>query len=300
MYIRFNSNVFLLRYENSSGFGAPLMVYLHLIGQETIRPSAFKGRETVFMLGLCALLSGLESSPWTYGVASIIAAAGLLARKIYFDLQRRTASHPMALNGQGEQYPPFRFRRVLLTMLLSLLLVFAPVVVPIWFSTFSSTALPAPLNPGSPFLEILVLSYPRPNVVASSAIIEQTLTSYLPFLSPAVTLSVFTHTSSHTAFTQAKESYANTNITFYMDTDTHAEFDNGQYLHLAEAFRWESERNLKSQAEWLMLVEDDFPVCNGEVGWDAISRVMNILESSRAPGERIPDRRAGFVATGGR
>ncbi|KAJ7590941.1 hypothetical protein C8J56DRAFT_934270 [Mycena floridula] len=67
--------------------------------------------------------------------------------------------------------------------------------------------------------------------------------------------------------------------------------------HYIQAFRWVSQK--RAPAEWILLVEDDFPLCHGKIGWDAVSRVMSILESSRIPGEDTPDKRAGFVGTGG-
>ncbi|PVF94312.1 hypothetical protein CPB86DRAFT_713416 [Serendipita vermifera] len=56
-----------------------------------------------------------------------------------------------------------------------------------------------------------------------------------------------------------------------------------------------------------MLIEDDFPLCGGDKGWEAIVQVMEILERGRIDDEKegkiekgkIPERRAGFVGTGG-
>lgn len=48
-----------------------------------------------------------------------------------------------------------------------------------------------------------------------------------------------------------------------------------------------------------MLVEDDFPICGGERGWDAVKKVMQILENTRSPGTKALNRQGGFVGTGG-
>ncbi|KAF8892064.1 hypothetical protein BD779DRAFT_1437159 [Infundibulicybe gibba] len=49
-----------------------------------------------------------------------------------------------------------------------------------------------------------------------------------------------------------------------------------------------------------MLVEDDFPFCMGEHGWDVVTRVMTILEDSRSEATHVPKKPGGFVGTGGR
>lgn len=84
-----------------------------------------------------------------------------------------------------------------------------------------------------------------------------------------------------------------------MDEDHHDDSADGQYLHMAEALRWEMEKPAAGRGEWVMLVEDDFPICYGERGWDVVRRIMKILEDSRATEKSLPRIRAGFVGTGG-
>jgi hypothetical protein len=181
-----------------------------------------------------------------------------------------------------------------------------------------TTSMPAaPFSP-SPLLEILVLSFPRPK---SSLIISTTITSYLPYVisnNHNVRLSLFTGAVDHIAFQQLQNEFRDKDITFYVDKDKHPEAVQGQHLHLAEAFRWVSEKGsadgaagASERAEWIMLIEDDFPLCGGDVGWEAIVKVMNILENGRPEEDagdgkggkrkgRIPKRRGAFIGTGGR
>ncbi|KAG5653413.1 hypothetical protein H0H81_000700 [Sphagnurus paluster] len=167
-----------------------------------------------------------------------------------------------------------------------------------WMATYEPTNMP-PWSSSSPLLEILILSFPRDNVSVSTDIITTTINSFIPHLSSTVVLSVFTHSTTHTAFENVRNRFSSTNVTFHVDYDTHPEFTSGQYLHIAEAFRWSMERPLNS-AEWVMLVEDDFPMCGGERGWDALRRVMQILERSRSQNKKPLYKQGGFVGTGGR
>ncbi|KAG9310843.1 hypothetical protein JVU11DRAFT_8697 [Chiua virens] len=85
---------------------------------------------------------------------------------------------------------------------------------------------------------------------------------------------------------------------FYADQDTHPDASQGQYLHLAEVFRWLVKRD-GARAEWVMLVEDDFPVC-GEWGWQGIVRVMHALKQGHdTPSPETTKVWGGFVGTGG-
>lgn len=180
-------------------------------------------------------------------------------------------------------------------------------------------------EPTRPLLEILILSYPRPpSTEVSERLLTATLDTFVPHTKKDwVGISVFTHSRDHAAMERVREAYSNENhldgldnprdsssnrknasevevdVTFYVDEDDHPDDDQGHYLHLSEAFRWishrsESHHGEKMGPEWIMLVEDDFPVCPGE--WGAIETVVNKLERSRRRGVV----RSGFVGTGGR
>jgi hypothetical protein len=183
-------------------------------------------------------------------------------------------------------------------------------------------------EPTRPLLEILILSYPRPpSTEVSERLLTATLDTFVPHTKKGwVGISVFTHSRDHAAMERVREAYSNKNhygldnpgdsssnrknasgvevegdmdLTFYVDEDDHPDDDQGHYLHLSEAFRWISHRSESHHgetigSEWIMLVEDDFPVCPG--GWGAIETVVNKLEKSRRRGVV----RSGFVGTGGR
>lgn len=108
-------------------------------------------------------------------------------------------------------------------------------------------------------------------------------------------------------------------VEFFMDRDRHEADKEGHYLHLAEAFRWILEKDQdysllrrvneergdavpsmkqRGAAEWIMLVEDDFPVC-GEAGWKVVETVLSVLEDTRVKSGG-KDVKSGFVGTGGR
>jgi len=139
-----------------------------------------------------------------------------------------------------------------------------------------------------------MLSFPRPVAIEDSInIINTTVQSFVPFLSPAVTLSLFTHAPDHEALRLVQQHTPQ--VSLQVDTDTHPDDMDGQYLHLAEAFRWILEDDTK-HGEWVMLVEDDFPICYESKGWDVITTVVAKLETNRLEGNI----RSGFVGTGGR
>jgi hypothetical protein len=152
----------------------------------------------------------------------------------------------------------------------------------------------------TPLLDILVLSYPRPYDTSSSdsdsSILNTTLTSFVGLTAiPGISVSVFTHADAdaHLAFAWAKTHFPE--VEFYADRDAHPDATAGQHLHVAEALRWAGARS--RQAEWVMLLEDDFPLC-GVRGRDALARVMVELERGRMP--EYLERRGAFVGTGGR
>ncbi|TFK39997.1 hypothetical protein BDQ12DRAFT_649688 [Crucibulum laeve] len=289
-------------YEVSAGFGPMLLAYCYLTGV----PDILKLLSTQldrrigilpFLVGLCLTLCLLDQEPWTYAVTAVFTGGVVLFYNIIFH-RSTSIRHPMVLD--GSQAPNHvRMGSLVSAVVLSVLSISASY----WLLSFRPDApvhMPyAPLPP-APLLDILVLTFPRRNITASSVAMITTIDSYLPHLTPEVTLSVFTHSASHRAFQNAKEHFSHTNITFYTDTDSHPEAEQGQYLHAAEAFRWETEKRVDQQAEWVMLIEDDFPICGpGEKGWGAVERVMQILEAGRPKGSNIPTRRGGFVGTGG-
>jgi len=117
---------------------------------------------------------------------------------------------------------------------------------------------------------------------------------------------VFTHAKVHEAMGRVEQEYemkGTPGVRFYADADDHDEDEWGHYLHLSEAFKWVGRGRPETAngggglkpAEWIMLVEDDFPVCPG--GWEVIETVMNRLETSRIRDDII---RSGFIGTGGR
>lgn len=290
-------------YETSDGFGPALLVYLYLVGTTEVLKALPKLRvqfhEVSVMVALCTVLCWLDAAPWTYGVATVCAVILTLCRGVLRVAAARGTVHPMKLDGRPREGSPLRTRSLLGAATLSLLVITIPRVLFSFSSTPAPTFMPASPSPSSPLLEILVLTHPRPNVTAATTILTTTLDSYLPFANPNVALSVFTHSATHPAFAHARDKFSQSSIQFYADTDSHPDATSGQYLHLAEAFRWITEKG-PYQAEWTMLVEDDFPVCEGERGWDAVKRVMTVLENGRAEKSKLPDRRGGFVGTGGR
>ncbi|KAG6837344.1 hypothetical protein H0H93_010946 [Arthromyces matolae] len=187
-------------------------------------------------------------------------------------------------------------KAIIASSLITLLTISIPYEIRYRMTTFVPTRMPSAHSPSSPLLEILILSFPRPNPDVATTIMATTINSFIPHLTSNVTLSVFTHSTSHTAFANVQRMFTSTNVTFYTDNDTHPDHWPGQYLHIAEAFRWAMQRS--NHAEWVMLVEDDFPMCAGDRGWDALKKVMQILESqiSARSGAHA---QGGFIGTGG-
>ncbi|KAG1829362.1 hypothetical protein EV424DRAFT_449518 [Suillus variegatus] len=276
-------------YETSSGIGPALTAYLIMHGAWPWTNSRLQKycSDTMKLLTIicsCLTLCWLDNAPWTYSMASI-------ASVVLWPLQATNTSspqyHPHHLMARDTR----RLRTVIQTAVLFLLLILlVHVILATMVLSKISLHMPTSTQGTRPFLEILILSYPRSNDAASTdSLLSQTISSYLPYIDSNTVLSVFTHSTAHASFTQAKEHYAQTPITFYTDTDIHIDSYSGQHLHVAEAFRWASEKG-PSQAEWVMLVEDDFPVC-GEWGWRGILSVMNELQRGGKYG--------GFVGTGG-
>lgn len=302
-------------YESSGGCGPSLVTYLLISG---VRPDLsmllrhLRGyrrevSESLVLLIICTLLAGLDHAPWTYGIAVALAILVITLRTLFVachSLETTTCSH---LSPDSRQEPPYqRLRADIQTALLLLVLVPIPSILFAFLTSPLSLQMPSSSKEGVPFLEILLLSYPRPNDTPSSSsdqptILSQTIASYLPHVSSSTALSVFTHVrpSTHPSFMDAQQRFQDTPVTFYADQDTHPDAYENQYLHLAEAFRWVLERATPSP-EWVMLVEDDFPIC-GEWGWQGVLRVMHELQQGHnTPSPETTKIWGGFVGTGGR
>lgn len=223
----------------------------------------------------------LECRPWTYGTALFSVLPIAVCQHLY----RRQSRLPVPVTEEETQniLGLHQFWISCLAVLIPWLILYH-IVPPVRISLPTST---------EPLLDILMLSFPRPVPIETSVnIINTTVQSFVPFLSPAITLSLFTHSSSHDALRIVHEHTPQ--VSFHLDMDTHPDDVDGHYLHLAEAFRWILEDHIK-QGEWVMLVEDDFPFCHGNKGWDVVATVVSTLEADRLEG-RI---RSGFIGTGG-
>jgi hypothetical protein len=273
-------------YESASGFGPVLAAYLVLQGPSVLRnaPSLvvkYASHRYAITL-LVGIMCWLECRPWTYGTAIFAALPISLVLRIFG--QRRGLPHP-TVEKQPEPGPALdRYFTSSLAVLVPWLVI---------YHMISPTRLPL-LSTEEPLLDILMLSFPRPVPIETSVnIIETTASSFVPYLSPAVTLSFFTHATDHEALRIVHDRIPQT--TLHVDTDSHPDDNNGHYLHLAEASRWIMEDKSK-RGEWVMLLEDDFPICHGDRGWAVITTVMAQLEKDRAEGNI----RSGFIGTGGR
>ncbi|KAJ7767643.1 hypothetical protein B0H16DRAFT_334518 [Mycena metata] len=269
-------------YETSSGLGPPLLALLVLTGMRSWPELSGRWSEVVEPLvlgGICALLTALDAAPWTYSTAMLLVLPIALIGRFISPSQLLPAP-------TTEQKPGPR--NVWACVLACLAVIIIPRLgpPPLYTGVF-------PSNSG-PLLHILVVSYPRPHDNPESPILNTTLMSFLPLTaSPGIAISVFTHAAAgaHPSFEWAKARFPA--VEFYADADHHPEASWGQHLHVAEALRWASSTR---QAEWVMLLEDDFPLCGPQARVD-LARVMQELEGGR----RLDylERRGGFVGTGG-
>jgi hypothetical protein len=272
-------------YESASGIGPILVIYLVLHGTTSIRSTPFVDQITSKQYAIPVLavaMCWLECRPWTYGTALLGALVVGIGRLLYRRQSRlpRPSIEKQTYTGLGLH----QFLPCCLAVLVPWLVIYH--LIPPTRIPLSSTQ--------EPLLDILLLSFPRPVPIETSVqIIETTVNSFIPYLSPAVTLSMFTHASDHQALKTVHDRTPHTSL--HVDLDTHPGDTDGHYLHLAEAFRWMMEDETKL-GEWVMLVEDDFPVCHGSRGWDVITTVVAELEKDRLGGNI----RSGFIGTGGR
>jgi hypothetical protein len=284
-------------YETIAGFGPMIWAYCELLADSNSDDERAVALNPYALIGLGAVLCWLDNAPWTYMVTLLLVAVGRLLQLFLRRIRWRYVGSTKT--GLLTQLCILVGRTIILFLLFAIPYYMHLLVTP---STRAASMPPSPF-PTTPLLDILILSFPRPK---AALILNMTVTSFLPHLSRNVRLSAFTHSLQHPAFEAMQKAYKDTDVTFYVDRDSHPDSAQGQYLHLAEAFRWQHEKPQK--AEWVMLIEDDFPVCGGQKGWNAIVEVMDILESGRVEEERdgriekskIPERRAGFVGTGGR
>lgn len=264
-------------YESASGIGPILVAHLVLNGPSVLavlpaiinKYASHRHAIPILTITLC----WLECRPWIYGTALFGVLPMAIARKVY--LQYSTLPKPDVEKQKRQTLDLHQFVPCCLVILIPWLVVYHIV---------SPVRLPLPTT-SEPLLGILMLSYPRPVPIEISInIINTTVQSFVPFLSPAVTLSLFTHASDHEALRLIQQSTPQ--ITVRVDSDTHPDDIDGHYLHLAEAFRWMLEDSTEF-GEWVMLVEDDFPVCFGSKGWDVITTVVEKLEADRLAGHSI-------------
>ena len=214
----------------------------------------------------------LEDRPWTYGLAVGMATC---ARLVISHRPSLPLISDKAAERATERSPSVSIWPVALSLCAVLPYVLTP-----------APRLPFPHTAS---LDIVVLSFPRPvHVAVSAQMLNTTIHSFLPHVSPSVTLSAFTHATEHKAFEQVQAHHPS--ITFHVDRDSHPDDESGHYLHLAEAFRYAESR----EGEWIMLVEDDFPLCPG--GWEVVETGISLLEREKAAREI----NAGFIGTGGR
>ncbi|KAK1224960.1 hypothetical protein PQX77_012109 [Marasmius sp. AFHP31] len=329
-------------YEMSEGLGAGLVVcvFLRILSspsEATPTKSVLDGFKSTFHVllhlhenhpidkSLSALslltmtLAVLEEEPWTYACALLI--AGLLRLLAVFRSPNDQERLPSPLNRPTLTLSSFLRG----TFIPTLCYTFLPLL-GIYILTSFWGSLPLPTEntalPPSPsrvsneqrnLLEVVMLSYPRPgNVSLAEEIITTSINSYKPLLDPGyaegtIVLSVFTHASSHLAFQRAREKETDPHIQFYIDQDYHSidDYDLGQYLHLAEAFKWIAAGRREGSwkhAEWIMIVEDDFPLCQN--GADILKRTMWLLElgkkqALKASSEAEVGTRSAFIGTGG-
>ncbi|KAJ7130709.1 hypothetical protein C8R46DRAFT_1142187 [Mycena filopes] len=283
-------------YEASVGLGPPILALLVLTGLRSwpeLPGRRIQVAEPLVLGAICALLTFLDSAAWTYAVAVLLVIPiALLGRYIPSTWLEKAQLLPTPTTEQKHSRP-----RSILTCVLACL---APIILPRLIPPpLYGVRFPPPTGANNPFLDIIVLSYPRPHDDPASPLLNTTLSSFLPLtIVPGLAVAVFTHASTaenaHPAFAWAQARFPE--VTFYADADAHPGAEGGQHLHVAEALRWAKGRG----AEWVMLVEDDFPLC-GVRGRLDLARVMQRLERGRhtdADPEFL-ERRGAFVGTGG-
>ncbi|KAJ7641629.1 hypothetical protein FB45DRAFT_360255 [Roridomyces roridus] len=274
-------------YESASGFGPSLLALLVLNGVPEL-PSRL---EPLFVGAICAALTWLEDAPWTYAIATLVVVPISLVQPFFLH-PTTTTQFLLPISEKTQSRTTTRARHVAIRVLACLVVVVAPQ----WLPTPSAPAPTFPTFP-NPLLDIVVLSYPRPHDDPTSSLLNTTLASLIPLAAvPGIAISVFTHANinSHPSFLAAQSHFA-PKVEFYADTDVHVDAAAGQYLHAGEALRWAADTR---KAEWVMLLEDDFPLC-GEKARRDLALVMQELERGRHGGQEFLERRGAFIGTGG-
>ncbi|EIW76636.1 hypothetical protein CONPUDRAFT_146460 [Coniophora puteana RWD-64-598 SS2] len=308
-------------YERTGGLGPGVVAYVLVsVTGRSILASSSRLVEDAAVASVCAGLGWADGAPWTYSMAFLFSGAWIVLSKV---LERKKGGRrqpqpayealpsPQPNSFSHEPLPPSPPPR-LRPALLAFIILLTPYA--LWKAFTPRTDGPggiftppfsvkeAPLYTG-PSLEILILTYPRlGDASAKDSILMTTLSSYASLLTGTGT-GAGAGNGSHPAFEYAQETYGmsggpehelGSRVRFYRDGDEHKGMRTGQHLHVAEAFRWVVERrgsgSEEAEAEWIVLVEDDFPLC-GLWGWAALQRVMGVLGRG--------GRRGGFVGTGG-
>lgn len=189
--------------------------------------------------------------------------------------------------------PPERTLNIFSTSVRHGLALLAATTILHFFSTAPSTHLP----PQNDILSVIVLTAPRPLPT-----LEATLTSYIPLISQQITLTAYTRSDSlDAAFSRASKVFSNGSHLIPFIHHERAPGDSADlYSDAAGLLTWAYR---KKSSEWTMIVEDDFPLCPGPRGADAIRAVLSTLESRRKKNESRGAHwawpRAGWVGTGG-
>jgi hypothetical protein len=227
----------------------------------------------------------LDQAPWAYTSALLV---GICCRLLY---EYRPFGSPGPLVPTLTK-PPERTPNIFSTGLRHGLALLAATVILRLSTTTPSTYLP----PQNDILSIIVLTAPRPLPT-----LEVTLTSYISLISQQITLTAYTRSESlDVAFSQASEVFSNSSHSIPFIRQKRAPEESADlYSDAAGLFTWAHGRS----SEWTMIVEDDFPLCPGPRGADAIRAVLSTLESRRKEDEACGAYwawpRAGWVGTGG-
>ncbi|TFK19475.1 hypothetical protein FA15DRAFT_674411 [Coprinopsis marcescibilis] len=316
-------------YEDTIGFGPALAVLLvcHAAGVISSEdPTGANGQSTSILEGNfgipLALASAiamcwLEDASWTYWICIPIAMVVVVAhrtlrgflhvgRNINSRYQRVPVSDIGVIGTATYKASGITVLGRLVAFVVVAGISFGIMLLPysVNRARFNIPMTPMPISPFAhkPLLEVLVLSYPRSNIKKHTSIMKTTIDSYLPLLQEGALLSVYTQAKKHKAMEDVKPFYTSyNNITFHTNTKEYPGHRDGHYLHLAEALGWAAEKRPGHEpTEWVLLIEDDFPLCGGEEGRNGLREVLRVLESSRWPSHTdVPRRRGGWIGTGG-
>ncbi|KAK7040374.1 hypothetical protein VNI00_009847 [Paramarasmius palmivorus] len=233
-----------------------------------------------------------ENRPWTYACALMV--SGLVRLVVPFFSSSTTTTTVEEYELPTTNTAPTTTRRFSTirtytqnTFVPALKTTFTPLLV-IYLLTSLVTYLTrthgaTPLPPDA-LLDILILTFPRPgDTKTHTSIIQSTLDSFASINN--VNVYVYTHapSSSHAALEALPALYPQVEFTSAPHVLPDAgKYVDAQHLHLASALGWyKQNREKKVKGRWLMLMEDDFPLCPG-YGADVLGRTMWILEGNTA------------------